>query len=120
MELEKAAAWLKEHFNSPAAEDIDVSWYSEVVSDAIAKEQEAEKLFRPVIKGLMTLSTESEGALDVDVRRLLRDGIDVLEGWLTYFHRLHEMLERQLGSATQHPRECCARNRFRAKLITQP
>jgi len=96
-ELDENAAWLAEHFNQPAPEDFDVVLLSTAVAQATAKEREAEKFFKPVIRALTRLLADSDGDLDAEVRQLLRDGIYVLEGWLRQFHGLHEMLARQLA-----------------------
>jgi hypothetical protein len=95
-DLEQAQAWLKEHFDLPAPTDIEVGWYAQAVSDAIAKEREAERAFKPVIEALKSVSVEPQEDFDEEIQGLLRDGIFVMEGWLTHLHRLHEMLARQL------------------------
>jgi len=95
-ELEEAGAWLKEHFDLPAPRDIEISGFAEALSDAKAKELEAKKAFTPVIRVLTDLLVVSEEELDQEAKGLIKDGIYVLEGWLVHFHRLHEMLGRQL------------------------
>jgi hypothetical protein len=96
-ELDENAAWLAEHFNQPAPEDFDVVSLSDAVAQATAKEREAEKFFKPVIRALTRLLAAPDGDPDAEVRQLLHDGIYVLEGWLRQFHGLHEMLARQLA-----------------------
>jgi hypothetical protein len=104
-DLEQAQSWLKEHFDLPAPTDIEVEWYVQAVRDAIAKEREAEKAFKPVINALKSVSAQPEDNFDEEVQGLLRDGIDVMEGWLMHFHRLHEMLARQLAERRGANRE---------------
>lgn len=97
VDLEQAQAWLNEHFDLPAPTDIAIGWYVEAVHDALEKEREAETAFRPVIQALKEVSAGPQSDLDEEVQKFLWTGILLLEGWLGHFHRLHEMLARQLA-----------------------
>ena len=96
-ELDKDTAWLTEHFDQPAPQDMETAVLSELAEQAKAKKREAEKHMKPAARALSSLMVEAGSDFDEDMQQLLQDGLYVLEGYLQHFDRLHEMLERQLA-----------------------
>jgi RNase P protein component len=94
-ELKGHAAWLAERFEQPAPDDLDPDWLAEAVKQAQEKEREAAAQFRPVVAALKTVLEPPDDKFEADVQRLLRDGIEVLEGWLAFYQGFHKMLARQ-------------------------
>ncbi len=88
-------AWLAKHFEQSAPDDLDPDWLAEAANRAQEKEREAEAQFRPVIAALKGALAPSDDEFESDVQQLLRDGIEVLEGWLAFYHGFHAMLVRQ-------------------------
>jgi len=95
VELKDAMAWLVELFDRSAPDDLDPDWLTEVARQAQEKERQAEAQFRPVIAALKGALAPSDDKFEADVQKLFRDGIEVLEGWLAFYHGFHVMLARQ-------------------------
>jgi hypothetical protein len=93
--LRDAEAWLAEHSQQAAPENLDPAWLAEAARQAEEKEQEAAGHFRPVVAMLERVLEPPNDKFAADVQQLLRDGIEVLEGWLAFYHGFHTMLARQ-------------------------
>ena len=91
-ELKIAAAWLVEHLEQPAPDDLDTDWLAEAAERAQEKKRQAEAHFRPVIAALKGAVESPDDGFEAGVQQLLRDGIEVLEGWLAFYHGFHKML----------------------------
>jgi hypothetical protein len=63
--------------------------------EAEEKEREAARHCNPVIAALKSTLSRPQNKFEADVQQLLRDGIEVLEGWLAHYHGLSKMLARQ-------------------------
>ena len=94
-ELKRAVAWLAAHFEQPAPDDLDAASLAEGAKRAQEKERQAAAHFRPVVTALKDALGPANDKFEAEVRQLLRDGIEVLEGWLAFYHGLHTMLARQ-------------------------
>lgn len=94
-ELKLAAAWLAEHFEKPAPDDLDPDWLAQAVKQAQEKEREAAVHLRPVIDVLRGALEPPVDEFEAEVQQLLRDGIEVLEGWLAFYQGFYTMLARQ-------------------------
>jgi hypothetical protein len=94
-ELKDAAAWLASHCEQPAPDDVDLDWLTQATKGAQEKEREATAHFRPVIAALRGELGTPRDRFEAEVQQLLRDGIEVLEGWLAFYHGLYAMLARQ-------------------------
>ena len=92
--LRGAEAWLAEHSRQVAPENLDPAWLAEAAKQAGEKEREATAQFRPVVAALESVLEPPNDKLAADVQQLLRDGIEVLEGWLAFYHGFHTMLAR--------------------------
>jgi hypothetical protein len=108
-ELKAAEAWLTERRDQPVADDIDPGWFVEAAKRAGEKAQEAEAHFRPVITVLKGELAQPADEFEADVQQLLRDGIDVLEGWLAFYRRLSTMLAGQAAGRGASPKVLRAR-----------
>jgi hypothetical protein len=106
-ELRDARSWLTEHFDLPAPDDAD--WLAEAAKQAGEKEREADAHFRPVIAALKDALEPPADRFEADVQQLLRDGIEVLEGWLAFYHGFHKMLVRQAADRDASPKVLRAR-----------
>lgn len=99
-ELKQATVWLAEHFNRPAPEDVETEWLVQALSDARAKEREVETALTPLIDDANDLLAP-RGSLPARVERLIRERRAILEGWVTHYRRLREMLARQLAERSR-------------------
>jgi hypothetical protein len=106
-ELTNAKSWLTEHLEllSPA----DADWLAEAAKQGREKEREADAHFRPVIAALKDALEPPADRFEADVQQLLRDGIEVLEGWLAFYRGFHKMLARQAGERDASPKVLRAR-----------
>ena len=93
----------------PAPDDLDPDWLTEVARQAQEKERQAEAQFRPVIAALKGALAPSDDKFEADVQKLFRDGIEVLEGWLAFYHGFHVMLARQAAEGRSAVEILCAR-----------
>ena len=93
--LKVDAAWLAERFEQPAPDDLDPDWLAETAERAAEKKRQAEAHFRPVIAALKGALEAPNDSFEAGVQQLLRDGIEVLEGWLAFYQGFHKMLARQ-------------------------
>jgi hypothetical protein len=110
-QLKVARAWLREHFERPAPDDIDGDWFAKSAERAQKRRREAEAHFPPVIAALKDALEPPNGEFEAEVQQLLRDGIKVLEGWLAFYDGFHTMLARQ--AAVQETRQ----KTMRARLV---
>jgi hypothetical protein len=94
-ELKAAEAWLAEHLKESAPDDLDPGWLAKAAEQAQEKEREAKAHFPPVIAALKDALDPSRDRFEADVQQLLRDGIEVLEGWLAFYRGFAAMLARQ-------------------------
>jgi hypothetical protein len=94
-ELRDAEVWLADHSQQAAPEDLDPAWLAMAVEQAEEKEREAAAHFRPVVAVLESVLEPPNDKFAADVQKLLRDGIEVLEGWLAFYHGFRTMLARQ-------------------------
>jgi len=95
-ELREAVEALRELFDQPAPGDIEASWIAQTLDEAKAKRQEVKEIFTPALERLRW-HLRSEIELPPEIEDLIRDGILILEGYLDYYTRLHEMLTRHLA-----------------------
>jgi RNase P protein component len=93
-ELKVEMAWLAEHCEQSAPDDA-YPWLAEAAERAREKEEEAEEHFRPVIAALKSALKAPDDRFEAEVQQLLRDGVEVLEGWLAFYHGFRSMLARQ-------------------------
>jgi hypothetical protein len=112
-ELKVAAAWLAERFERSAPDDVDADWLAKAAIEAQEKERQATAHFRPVIAALKDSLHLPDDKFEADVQQLLRDGIEVLEGWLAFYQGFHTMLAR-------HAAERRASHVLRARPIRGP
>ena len=96
-ELRDATAWLANHADQPAPENVDPDALAEFARKAEEKEREAATHFDLVIAALKGALSPPHNKFESDVQQLLRDGIEMLEGWLALYHGLSEMLARQVA-----------------------
>jgi hypothetical protein len=108
-ELKAAEAWLAEHSEQAAPDDVDPDWLAEVAKRAQEKEREARAHFSPVIAALKGALESLADRFEADVQQLLRDGIEVLEGWLAFYRGFYTMLARQAAERDASPTVLCAR-----------
>jgi len=94
-ELKDAVAWLARHCEQPASDDVDLDWITQAAEGAQEKRREAAAHFRPVIAALRGELGTPHDRFEAEAQQLLRDGIEVLEGWLAFYHGLYAMLARQ-------------------------
>jgi hypothetical protein len=94
-ELKAVEAWLAEPSEQAAPDDVDPDWLAEVTKRAQEKEREARAHFFPVIAALKDVLEPPADRFEADVQQLLRDGIEVLEGWLAFYRGFYTMLARQ-------------------------
>jgi hypothetical protein len=94
-ELKDLAARLASHAEQPAPDDLDPDALAAFARKAEEKEREAATHFNPVIAALKGKLRPPHDKFEADVQQLLRDGIEVLEGWLALYHGLSEMFVRQ-------------------------
>ena len=97
-------AWLAKHFEQSASDDLDPDWLAEAAKRAQEKEREAAAQFRPVVAALKTALEPPDDKFEADVQKLLRDGIEVLEGWLAFYRRFYTMLARQAAERDASPK----------------
>jgi len=103
-ELREARKWLQEHSEQPAPEDVEPEWLVETAAKAERKEREATIHFRPVIAVLKQALNPASDTFEAEVQQLLRDAIEVLEGWLAFYGGLRAMLARQAEERSKLPR----------------
>jgi hypothetical protein len=103
-ELKAAEAWLAKHLKESAPDDLDPGWLAKAAKQAQEKEREAKAHFPPVIAALKDALDPPRDRLEADVQQLLRDGIEVLEGWLAFYRGFATMLARQ-AAERQSPGE---------------
>lgn len=96
-EVRAAAAWLTEHSESPAPDDLDPNWLAEAAGQAQEKERQVAMHFRPVVAALRSELGPPNDEFEAEVQQLLRDSIEILEGWMTFYEGLYIMLARQTG-----------------------
>jgi hypothetical protein len=108
-ELKEAEAWLAERRDQSVPDDIDPGWLVAAAKQARDKAQEAEAHYRPVIAALKGELEPPAVEFEADVQQLLRDGIEVLEGWLAFYYGLHTMLARQAAERLAAPKVLRAR-----------
>jgi hypothetical protein len=94
-DLEEASAWLTEHFDQPAPEDVETDWLVQALNDTRAKEKEFEAALMPLIDSVNELLAPA-GSLPAAVEQLMIEWRAILEGWVIHYCRLREMLARQL------------------------
>jgi hypothetical protein len=94
-ELKGAAAWLAEHSEQPAPDDLDPDWLARAVKGAQEKERQVAAHLGPVIAALKGALEAPDDKFEADVQQLLRDGLEVLEGWLAFYQGFCTMLARQ-------------------------
>jgi hypothetical protein len=94
-ELKDLAARLASHAEQGAPADFDPDALVKFARKAEEKEREAAAHFKPVIAALKSALRPPHNKFEADVQELLRDGIEVLEGWLALYHGLSQMLVRQ-------------------------
>jgi len=92
-ELKDAAAYLGEHYEQSPPDDGD--WLPEAAKSAQEREREATAHFLPLIAALRGELEPPNDKFEADVQRLLRDSIEVLEGWLAFYRGFRAMLARQ-------------------------
>jgi hypothetical protein len=103
-ELREARKWLKEHSEQPALpEDVDPEWLVETAAKVERKEREATVHFRPVIAVLKQALNPARDTFEAEVQQLLRDAIEVLEGWLAFYRGVRTMLARQAEERSKLP-----------------
>jgi hypothetical protein len=95
-ELKDAAAWLAEHSQQPAPDELEPDWLAEAAKKAQEKEREVTAHFRPVIAALKSVLWPPND--EAEVQQLLRDSIEVLEGWVAFYRGFHAMLARQAAA----------------------
>lgn len=94
-ELRDAAAWLANHSEQPAPDDFDPDALTDFAKKAEEKESEAAAQFNPVIALLKGVLRPPHNKFEADVQQLLRDSIEVLEGWLAFYRGFSQLLARQ-------------------------
>lgn len=92
-ELKDAGAYLAEHYEQLAPDDGD--WLPEAARKAQEREQEATTHFLPVIAALKDALEPPNDTFEAEVQQLLRDSIEVLQGWLAFYRGFRAMLARQ-------------------------
>jgi len=108
-QLKNSMAWLAKHFEQSAPDDLDPDWLAEAAEQAQRKEREAAAHFRPVVAALKTALEPPEDKFEANVQQLLREGIEVLEGWLVFYQRFHKMLARLAEERGASPKVLRAR-----------
>jgi hypothetical protein len=96
-ELNDTTAWLAEHFEQSAPDNLDPDWLANAAKQALEKERQAAAQFRPVIAALKGALEPPDDKFEADVQQLVRDGIEVLEGWLAFYQGFYTMLARQVA-----------------------
>jgi len=109
-ELQVEAAWLAENADQPAPDDLDPDWLAQAAEQAREKERQAAAQFHPVIAALKAALRAPDDEFEAEVQQLLRDGIEVLEGWLAFYHGFHIMLARQAAERCTSPKVLHARS----------
>src|SRR5215472_12532829 len=94
-ELKAAEVWLAKHLKESAPDDLDPGWLAKAAEQAQEKEREAKVHFPPVIAAFKDALAPPRDRFEADVQQLLRDGIEVLEGWLAFYRGFATMLARQ-------------------------
>jgi small-conductance mechanosensitive channel len=94
-ELAQARAWLVEQLNGPTPKDVEVERLTEALGGARAKETEVETALTPLVDNANELLSPA-GSLPHEIERLMLERKAILEGWITFYRQLREMLERQL------------------------
>ena len=92
-ELKDAVEHLSKHCEQPVPDDAD--WLPEAAKKAQEKEREVEAHFLPVIAALKEALEPPTDKFDAEVQQLLRDSIEVLEGWLAFYRGFRAMLAKQ-------------------------
>jgi hypothetical protein len=95
-ELKDAAAWLADHCEQPAPDDVDLDWLTQAAKGAQEKRREAAAHFRPVIAALKCELGTPHDRFEDEVQQLLRDGRSP--------GRLASLLSRTLRNASQTSR----------------
>jgi hypothetical protein len=108
-ELKAADAWLAEHLKESAPDDLDPCWLAKAAEQAQEKEREAKAHFPPVIAALKGAMEAPRDRFEADVQQLLRDGIEVLKGWLAFYHGFARILARQAAERQSPSRVLRAR-----------
>jgi hypothetical protein len=94
-ELTAAEAWLAKQLGGSAPDDLDPGWLARAAEQAQKKERESKAHFLPVIAALKGALDPPRDRFEADVQQLLRDGIEVLEGWLAFYRGFATMPARQ-------------------------
>jgi len=94
-ELKDLAARPASHAEQTAPDNFNPDALVECARKAEEKEREAATHFNPVIAALKGALRPPHNKFEADLQQLLRDGIEVLEGWLARYHGLSEMMGRQ-------------------------
>lgn len=110
-ELKDTTAWLAEHFEQSAPDNLDPDWLANAAKQALEKERQAAANFRPVIAALKGALAPPDDQFEADLQELLRDGIEVLEGWLAFYQQFYTMLARQAAE------RCTSRKVLRARPV---
>jgi hypothetical protein len=95
-ELTKETEWLAQHFDQPPPDDFQTDELAQCAVEAKDKTRTTAEQFAPVIEALNRLLA-SDDALEPEIQQLVREGLDLLEGWLGFYSGLQEMLARQVA-----------------------
>lgn len=94
-ELQRATIWLAERTDQSLPTDASSEWIVKASKQAEEKERQVVAHYLPVIELLRTALVTPNDTFEADVQQLLRDGIELLDGWLIFYRGLHAMLSRQ-------------------------
>ena len=95
-ELAEKAEWLAKFCDQPVPPDTDSDWLARAADEAREKERATAELLLPVIEALKGLR-ERNGRSAPEVQQWVQDGIDILEGWLTFYRGVSGMLARMIN-----------------------
>jgi hypothetical protein len=108
-ELKNEESRLAQHSEQPAPGDLDQNWLDEAAEKAREKHQQVEAQFRPVIAGLKKKLWPPSDEVETEIQQLLRDSVEVLEGWVAFYERFHAMLAKQAAERRNLPEVIRAR-----------